>query len=165
MPPARNMPAPQLTDNNVAQRSGKQTANQATQQKGLPYRTHAIAQPVGAEFKFHVRDRYIDDECADPVGHVEDGRHGHRVCEKNQADRQGKIAAQQYGDDSCNKSLPGCRDKRHEQPDEKRHRRRIAVDVPEIAIVNPVTEYLQRFNASNPVWARHYFLEEFSWHI
>jgi len=135
-----NPPAPVEQGGEVGGDAQQHPAYHRTQQKWLPYRGQLVGDPFEGQRVGQGTWRDLHQPCAGHVGHEEYRRHGQWVGQPDQADGDRQVAA--HRDRQCRgqQHLHGDRDQRREQTYAHGPRHGVAVEMPEVRVMQQFAE-------------------------
>lgn len=84
--------------------------------------------------------RGIEQKTAEGVSSIEDNRHGYRVADPNQCDRERKIDAKKNGKTCSHDHLAWQWDESHKEANSKSARCRATIQAPKIGIVKQIAK-------------------------
>jgi len=106
----------------------------------LPDRRQLVGDPVDGDFLGQRARRHLHQPGAGHVGDEEHRRHGQRVGQPHQAHRDWQVAAHRDRQRCGQQHLHGDRDQRREQADAHGPRHRMAIQVPQVGVVQQLAE-------------------------
>jgi len=135
-----NPPAPVQQGGEVGDDAQHHPAHHRTQQERLPQRGQLVGDPFEGQFVRQAAWRNLQQPGAGHVGDEEHRRHGQRVGQPDQADGDRQVAA--YRDRQCRgqQHLHGDWDQCREQAHAHGPRHRVAVEVPEVRVMQQLAE-------------------------
>jgi len=133
-------PAPVEHGGEVAKDTQHHPAHHRAEQERLPQRRQLVGDPLESQFVGQGARRHLHQPGAGHVGDEEHRRHGQRVGQPNQADRDRQVAAQRNGQCGGQQHLRWHRDQRREQANAHGPRHRMAVQVPEVRVMQQLAE-------------------------
>jgi len=135
-----NPPAPVQHGGEVGHDTQHHPAYHRTQQEWLPQRGQLVGDPFEGQFVGQRARRDLHQPGTGHVGDEEYRRHGQRVGQPDQADRDRQVAAYRDGQRRRQQHLHGDRDQRREQAHAHGPRHRVAVQVPEVRVMQQLAE-------------------------
>ena len=139
-PRAHDVNAPDHAHCDVTDDGGGQSEHEATQQKRLPHGTQLVEQPFNGQLEVQVARCLPQCPRAGLVGGIKYRRHGDRVGHPHQRNRDRQVAADDDGQGCRQEHLEGHRHEGDEQAGRHTPGNGVAVQVPEIAVVQQLTE-------------------------
>jgi len=133
-------PAPVQHGGEVAHDAQHHATHHRAEQEGLPQRCQLVGDPFEGQLVGQGTRRYPHQPGAGHVGDEEHWRHGQRVGQPHQADRNRQVAAHRNGQRGGQQHLRRHRDQRREQAHAHGTRHRMAVQVPQVGVVQQLAE-------------------------
>jgi len=135
-----NPPAPVQQGGEVGEHAERHPAHHRTQQKRLPQRGQLVGDPFEGQFVGQRARRDLHQPGAGHVGDEEHRWHGQRVGQPDQADGNRQVAAHWNRQRCGQQHLHGDGDQRREQANPHGPRHRVAVEVPEVRVMQQLAE-------------------------
>jgi len=133
-------PAPVQHGAEVAKDAQHHAAHHRAEQEGLPQRRQLVGDPLEGQFVRQCARWYLHQPGAGHIGDEEHRRHGQWVGQPHQADRDRQVAAYRNGQRGGQQHLRRHRNQRREQANAHGPRHRMAVQVPEVRVVQQLAE-------------------------
>ena len=146
---ADDMQAPEAAYYHIADYSSQQRTNQTAKVERLPDQRHAVREILDTELeRFTIRGS-AQYPGSYSIGEIEYGRHGDRIGDPDQRNRNWQIDSDGNCRSGCHHHLHGHGYERPEETDGESSRDRSAVHVPEIGVVQQISEYPQMLMIAN----------------